>query len=356
MKLVRTFVAFFLGTAAALSLAADFNVRDYGAVGDGVADDTAALNSAINAFDAAGAGVLYFPAGVYLTTGALAPISAAGIVRGEGTKLDVYESTVVQSSSPTNSLFTVTSNRLTFRDISIVNNSPILPTSGAGITVLGSGTGFTRVDYDDVYAEAFYNDIDIQAGWAWTMRSSFIYGAVNAGVKIANVAQPDLGGWSISDSAFYPGNTNGFAAIHIESSGAGKIVNSKINGGAGVNRWVRGIDVYPLATTTILLVSNNSIENVTGNGIFVDWTGSFNQIAITGNQFGMYDNSTGHAICIRGQSMISIADNIMKGTGGAYSAICLANSSNVRLANNVFSGFSTPLESTSVTNLVSLDR
>lgn len=42
------------------------NVRDYGAKGDGVTDDTAAIQSAINA---AGSGLVVFPSGVFMTTG-----------------------------------------------------------------------------------------------------------------------------------------------------------------------------------------------------------------------------------------------------------------------------------------------
>lgn len=43
-----------------------FNVRQYGAVGDGVADDTLAIRAAISAANSAGGGVVYFPAGTYL--------------------------------------------------------------------------------------------------------------------------------------------------------------------------------------------------------------------------------------------------------------------------------------------------
>lgn len=48
-----------------------FNVMDYGATGGGVIDDTAAVQAAIDAAEAAGGGVVYFPPGVYKIAGAL---------------------------------------------------------------------------------------------------------------------------------------------------------------------------------------------------------------------------------------------------------------------------------------------
>ena len=45
---------------------AGYNVMDYGAKADGVSDDAAALQSAINAAEVAGGGVVYMPAGKYL--------------------------------------------------------------------------------------------------------------------------------------------------------------------------------------------------------------------------------------------------------------------------------------------------
>ena len=42
-----------------------FNVRDYGATGNGTTDDGAAITSAANAMQAAGGGTLYFPPGTY---------------------------------------------------------------------------------------------------------------------------------------------------------------------------------------------------------------------------------------------------------------------------------------------------
>lgn len=48
-----------------------FNVEDYGAVHDGVTDDTEKIQDAINACHAAKGGTVYFPAGTYLIAGEL---------------------------------------------------------------------------------------------------------------------------------------------------------------------------------------------------------------------------------------------------------------------------------------------
>ncbi len=57
----------FLGTPAHAATSGIFNVRDYGARGDGVESDTVAINTAISACAEAGGGQVQFPAGRYLS-------------------------------------------------------------------------------------------------------------------------------------------------------------------------------------------------------------------------------------------------------------------------------------------------
>src|SRR6516225_205857 len=60
----------FMGQGA---FGACFNVKAYGAAGDGVTDDTASIQAAINAAGAAPNGVACFPAGTYRLTEAIRP-------------------------------------------------------------------------------------------------------------------------------------------------------------------------------------------------------------------------------------------------------------------------------------------
>ena len=64
------------GTATIVPRPQVFDVRDYGAAGDGIANDTAEIQAAIDAAASAGGGVVFFPAGTYLVTPMSSPALA----------------------------------------------------------------------------------------------------------------------------------------------------------------------------------------------------------------------------------------------------------------------------------------
>jgi hypothetical protein len=63
-----------------------FDVKNYGAAGDGVTTDTKAVQAAINAAGAAGGGIVEIPAGIYLC-GPLQPASQINLRVDKGATL-----------------------------------------------------------------------------------------------------------------------------------------------------------------------------------------------------------------------------------------------------------------------------
>lgn len=66
----------------------EYNVKDYGVKGDGVTDDTAAIQALINLVITAGGGVLFFPRGVYLISATLNMVGNYCTLRGEAYNRD----------------------------------------------------------------------------------------------------------------------------------------------------------------------------------------------------------------------------------------------------------------------------
>ena len=278
-----------------------YDVTAYGALGDGTTNDTSAINDAIAALNAAGAGVLYFPAGTYLCSSALTTITARGIILGDGPAgFDGGTgATVVTQTSDTANLFTITGYRVTFRDIALQNTEGS-PTAGAGISVSGA-TGAEWVSFENISVSNFYDNVSMDGCTSWRMSGSYIHNPVRYGIRIRNTPLPDAGDWAITDGThIYAGSRNGTAAIQVESSGGGRITDVKINATPAGGRFVDGIR-FALATglnTSILVIADVSIENVSGDAIDIATVGTatFSQVMIDNVQVGLYTNNAGRAV------------------------------------------------------------
>jgi len=298
------------------------NVKDHGAIGDGASDDTASINNAIATLNTAGRGVLYFPPGTYLCSSGLTAITAATLILGCG--MDAYDNTQevskLECTSATATLFTINSKYAKFLDIVIGNNNGAV-SAGAGILVTSSYLA-QRVDYYNVNIGGFYINIDVQVGNQWVMEGCYFESAQLYALKIRNTVNPDAGDWSISNTTFVCSAYNSTAAIRIESSGGGKITNCKINAAPGGIRYDYGIDVAGTGSTSILLISNTSIENIDTNCIrsVGDWL----YIVITGVQCALYTANNTSAILLNGMDYFAISNCVLVGpTSGSSSAAAI---------------------------------
>lgn len=129
--------------ATALTTAAPFNVKStYGAQGDGITDDTTALQNAINDAQTA-AGVVFLPAGTYKITSALAittsvTIMGVGVEGLWGSQVTSYESFALPITSP-------------FLAGSVIRQDTAATDA---IQITGTGVGVNFVDLGIKFADA----------------------------------------------------------------------------------------------------------------------------------------------------------------------------------------------------------
>lgn len=112
---------------------ANFNVRDYGAIGDGISNDTIPLNLARADLVSAGGGQLYFPAGTYNTAGILPVTSVPISLLGDGLGVST-----IANTHATNPTLSVTGNGATIGNLKFTttvnrpNGNPVLAFDGNG--------------------------------------------------------------------------------------------------------------------------------------------------------------------------------------------------------------------------------
>ncbi len=124
------------------------SVKDYGAKGDGVRDDTTSIRTTANEAARLGGAIVYFPPGTYLVSSPILLSSATGVsFVGAG-----RTASLIKSTSTTENVFTLTScSGFTVRDLGITaaatNSGTAIAMSGCSsvsirsITVDGTGGG-----------------------------------------------------------------------------------------------------------------------------------------------------------------------------------------------------------------------
>lgn len=248
-----------------------YNVRDYGAVGDGITDDTQAFIDAIADMDAIAGGALIIPEGTYLIKNTIAiskPVSILGDNR--------YNTILICDNVGT--LFDCTgAYGLTVRDIRINGTK----TSAKAFNLAGNSFYWT---IDTCIIHDFDEGVHVDYAPYGCLNNCLLYNA-NYDVYVQNTDNMDEGDSVFTNNEFL---TSEYSNIHLyfASSGGDKIANNKFNGGAYgcIIEFQNGI------YTVDFEFSNNSIENTTNEGVKINMigTGHVANVVITGNQFDTY--------------------------------------------------------------------
>jgi hypothetical protein len=101
------------------------SVKDFGAVGNNVTDDTAAIQAAITAVGAAGGGTVYFPRGMYVITSALNLSAQSVVLMGDSRWATLLRQTTLNAG-----ILNITANFCGVKSLSFIYTGGT-PTSGA---------------------------------------------------------------------------------------------------------------------------------------------------------------------------------------------------------------------------------
>ena len=340
-------------SASAATVSAGVNVKDYGAVGNGTTDDTAAIATAL----ASGRSVL-FPAGTYLT-GAQTIASAGQILFGEGV------ASIILAQSATSNLFTVTADHVGFQDLRLngaatsnANNTFAIFTFAASPArymtverVVFSGAdavhGFNnaiKFDTNSSYASVVNCKIDRLFGSISGTGYGVLCGQATACKVVDNWMQASSGrgrhgvylGAGTSDCLVQGNSISGFDFEGITQYANGVqpgCANNTIIGNSVSSCVLSGnassgaIGVY--GHSSWALISCNSVSNSGAKGIVIDGTG-FTDCMDTVIDGNTVVNSALIGIDVIAGVRGSVSNNLIRESSLASAGV----SSNIRLASD----------------------
>lgn len=322
------------------------SVKDFGAVGDGVADDTVAIQAAHNTGK-----VIYYPEGEYKFSSTI-NIALGGIV-GSGLGITY----LVSTDTSTNNLINYTGTTAGYFS-GFQLQAPLAKTAGAGIEVVTATSDNAYSVFENV------NFYQLPVGISFTKARLFKILACNfiaytvAGCLVANTSNNDAGDSVISDSTFFGGAPTAHGVVQYSSGGL-KIVGNKFNDGATAYY----LNYTVTSATSIVIIDGNSIENmvsaaialqssvasaftfnfvvvsnneiaICANGITTDATGFISEMTVTGNVINV--SASGTAISLNKVSNFNIVGNTLNGPGGTI-GINLDTCTNGKIGINTYS-------------------
>jgi len=242
---------------ATIAPGSTFNVKDYGATGNGVTDDTAAINAACSAAVGVGNATVYFPDGLYKTTAAISLAIVGTItVRGNGKMASI----ILCSMNAINAIYCNCSggpnrlvNRVEVCDLGFRTAPSAAPTCAVYVDY-----GSTIISSSANVGGSFVHDLDI-----WNNASNsggFVYGVIMRSAWNSQVNSIYGYGSSLTyASASSPGGGNGgggSGALIRYISGVNFVIDRIIG-----DFWGQGIRIEPLTSTDAYTPQGIQISN-----------------------------------------------------------------------------------------------
>ena len=252
-----------------------YNVKDYGATGNGITDDTAAIQAAVNAAKAAGGGDVYVPAGTYIVTGHNEPSDGAIMLYdnihlyGDGmgaTNIKVADGWNMKMTGVIRTEYGISTNNVTVDNLTIDGNR-----DNVSVKVDGWFNGFApgKIGHD---SNITLDRVEIKdcSGYGFDPHEQTFNLTISNSVSHGNgldgfVADFIVGGSYINNVA-YDNDRHGF---NIVTSSSNLLISNNIaydNGATGIVVQ-RGSD--DIAWVHDVTISNNTVYNNALEGVLL---------------------------------------------------------------------------------------
>lgn len=220
----------------------EYNVKDYGAVGDGIVDDTSAIQSAVNYVATIGGGIIFFPAGTYKIT---SPIVVTSLITlyGAGKAASAIKNFSTSTDAIQIGTASTAATYVLIENLMITSNASM--TAGAAInTVYGY-----QVNIKNIFINDHFYGIVLDDG-------SFRY---LENITILHQSTPPLGAIGILISS---GNDDFISGLYIDSTvfSSNAIAGIKVESSSGL--WVSNSDILHM---------NNGLFISPGNAQTAEW-------------------------------------------------------------------------------------